>query len=263
MATNKIKEQREISESQTIDKLVEIQVLVKKNNRLFLTETGKLFFGEERKPNNQITTSYFDARREWDERMGYAVARESLWRKVAFVCLAIVGIETIGYVYTATRSHIEPYLIAQDKIGTITPLGIPHKLKVDQAATEYFLRSYITALRSFWSDEPVNSNNIDIITSMTAQSALAKMQGYTTSQQANPQQTSVVVTNVQPMKDSNSYQVDWTEMHPENSQESPKYWRALLELKDLPKTDQDAQQRYTNPFGLTIVNLSITPRLSQ
>lgn len=260
--TKNIKDQREISEVQAIDKLQEMQVLVKKNNRLFITEIGKLFFREDQKAKDQIITPYFEARREWDERMGYAVARESLWRKIAFICLAIVGIETIGYVYTATRSHIEPYLIAQDKIGTITPLGIPHKLKADQSATEYLVRIYITSLRSFWSDEPVNSNNIDIVTSMTGQSALNKMQGYMTSQSANPQLTTVVITNVQPMPNTNTYQVDWTETHPDNTAEAPKYWRALIELKDLPNTDQTAKQRYNNPFGLTVVNISITPRIS-
>lgn len=263
--TNNIKEQQEISIDELKKKLINERIVEERNNRIYLTKIGKIALGEIDNfsaVRNDIVNPYLEARNEWDERMGYSVARETTWRKVAFFLMAIFGIQTIGYVYTATRSHIEPYLIAIDALGTLTPLGVPHKLKTNQGSVEQQMLIYITALRSFSIDKGVNDKNIDIVTAMTSSSAMGKVSDLMLAQSEDPKPTTVQITNIQPIPNSNSFQIDFIETPTDtiDTTSNKKYWRALVTVKE-GKTPDDPVQVPNNPLGLSIIEITVTQRV--
>ena len=263
--TNNIKEQQEISIDELKKKLINERIVEERNNRIYLTKIGKIALGEIDNfsaVRSDIFNPYLEARNEWDERMGYSVARETTWRKVAFFLMAIFGIQTIGYVYTATRSHIEPYLIAIDALGTLTPLGVPHKLKTNQGSVEQQMLIYITALRSFSIDKGVNDKNIDIVTAMTSSSAMGKVSDLMLAQSEDPKPTTVQITNIQPIPNSNSFQIDFIETPTDtiDTTSNKKYWRALVTVKE-GKTPDDPVQVPNNPLGLSIIEITVTQRV--
>lgn len=263
--TNNLKDQQEITFEELKVKLVNERIIEERNNRTYLTKIGQIALGEIdnfSSKRKDIINPYIEARNEWDERMGYSVSRETTWRKVSFILMTIFGIQTVAFVYTATRSHIEPYLIALDAIGTLTPLGVPHKLKTNQGELEQQMMIYITALRSFSTDKGVNDKNIDIVTAMTATSAMGKAGSLMSTQSENPVPTSVQITNIQPIPNSNSFQIDFIET-PTNTVEDSnkkKYWRALVTAKQ-GATPDDPVQVPNNVLGLSITDITITQRV--
>lgn len=265
MANTSRKEQKEVSLDDIKTILFREKVLEERNGRYYLTKAGQVLLGNgaEVRKGDEIHNPYINARKEWDERMGYAVARETKWRQFAYFVIILFAMSLFWNFKQSTQSHIEPYLIAQDEIGTITPLGIPHKIKLEQSATEQQMMVYITALRSFSIDKMVNNRNIDIVSSMTSNNAMGKAAEKMKSQSVDPQPTNVQVTNVQPIPDSNSYQVDWTEINSSTMDaKSRTYWRAILVLKQT-KTPDDPIAVANNPFGLIITDLNISPRVAQ
>lgn len=265
MASTNRKEQKEISLDELKILLFREKALEERNGRFYLTKVGKVLLGEDnnKAKREEIINPYINARREWDERMGYSVARETKWRQFAYFVIILFAISLFWNFKQSTQSHIEPYLIAQDEIGTITPLGVPHKIKLDQSATEQQMMVYITALRSFSIDRVVNDRNIDIITAMTAGSIMNKVGEKMKSQSVDPRPTSVQITNVQPIPDSNSYQVDWTEINTNTvDAKSKTYWRAILVLKQT-QTPSDPLSVPNNPFGIIITDINVSPRVAQ
>lgn len=263
--TNNIKDQQEITFEELKIKLVNERIIEERNNRTYLTKIGQVALGEIdnfSSKRKDIINPYIEARREWDERMGYSVSRETSWRRTAIILMMIFAVQTIGFVYTATRSHIEPYLIALDSIGTLTPLGVPHKLKTNQGAIEQQMMIYITALRSFSTDKGVNDRNIDIVTSMTAASAMSKVGSLMSAQSEEPIPTSVQITNIQPIPNSNSFQIDFIETPTNTVEDSSKkkYWRALVTAKQGAIPD-DPVQVPNNTLGLSITEITITQRV--
>ena len=60
---------------------------------------------------------YLNARREWDERYGDALARAKSWRYAAIGALAVAAIAVTGVVFIGAQSKIKPYVVAIDKMG--------------------------------------------------------------------------------------------------------------------------------------------------
>ena len=58
---------------------------------------------------------YLDARREWDERYGDALARASNWRRAAFAALAVALVAVVGIAHIGAQSKIEPYVIGRGR----------------------------------------------------------------------------------------------------------------------------------------------------
>lgn len=70
-------------------------------------------------PGDPLTASYLNGRREWDERVGDAVAREASWKKGFFTVLGVLALSVSGNVYQGTQSKIVPYVVERDRNGDV------------------------------------------------------------------------------------------------------------------------------------------------
>lgn len=256
------RDQREVDNSELYEILKREGIITQRNNRTYLTKSGKILLEDkDNKINSELSNQYIDARRMWDERMGYSAAREAVWKKISFVCLALTSIAVLCSVYIVTRSKFIPYVVFLDQTGTLYPGGVPHKINIEPKIMDVQLREYITAMRSFYKDDDVNNHNIDIVTSMTSTDAINKVQHYMTSQNENPKKTTVQITAVSEIPKSSSYQVDWTETQVDSDVQT--YWRAVITVKQIDSLDQIDPKQYTlNLAGISVTDITISPRTS-
>ncbi|CQR42311.1 hypothetical protein THICB3180099 [Thiomonas sp. CB3] len=96
---------------------------------------------------------YLNARREWDERYGDALARAKSWRHAAIGALAVAAIAVTGVVFIGAQSKIKPYVVAIDKMGN--PVAVAQPISggaVDQRIIEAQVANWIWNARNVRAD---------------------------------------------------------------------------------------------------------------
>lgn len=251
----------------TIDKLMELlkkqDIITSENNKLYITRSGKFFFEEEIfNEHNLISNAYLEGRREWDERHGTIIAQNSLLWKYLFGLIGLCALLTIGLISVAHQSKVVPLIVAQDKLGVLTSIGVPQPVKLNQAVVGQQIMQYITALRSFSSDSNVNNRNITIVTSMSSQSISSQIDEMIKANAGDSNLSSITVqpTSIIALQNSNSYELDWTETRRmTDGTTTETSWQGIITFT---KIDLDSLTTLmNNPLGILVTQMQISQKL--
>lgn len=203
---------------------------------------------------------YLNARREWDERMGDALARARNWRYAAFGALAIAALAVAGVDYIGAQSKIKPYVVVLDKMGN--PLAMAQPATggaIPQRITAAQIGNWIWDARTVLSDPTAQKTLIRRVYAMTGADAAAYLNDYF---RKHPPfggfVVDVTVRSVLPIGAS-TWQVTWNEQRTVNGQAQPlQHWSATLTTGVDPKLAEQPQVLLTNPLGLYIKHISWT-----
>ena len=92
---------------------------------------------------------YLAGRREWNERYGDFIARESRWRMLAIICAATTLFSVGGIAWIGSRSKLVPYLVTVDPSGNALVGHLAQQTPADDNRSEE--RRVGKECRSRWS----------------------------------------------------------------------------------------------------------------
>jgi type IV secretion system protein VirB5 len=206
---------------------------------------------------------YLNARREWDERYGDALARAKNWRMAAFASLAIAGVAVLGITYIGAQSKIKPFVVAIDKIGN--PIAMAQPVTggaINQRIVEAQVANWLWNARSVLSDHAAQKILIDRVYTMLGSDAAGYLNQYYSAHPPFGYVANVTITSVLPIS-GNTYQINWDEATVKNGQPQPvQHWKANITTARDPKLADNPRVMLDNPLGLFIKNITWTPVVS-
>ena len=212
---------------------------------------------------------YLSARREWDERMGDAIAREHIWKRVAFVCLLITVLAVGGLVYSASQNKFIPYLVAFDDRDRLRPLGTAERAApVEARFQKALLAEFIEGLRSVVADGYVQRQRIHKAYAMlrTSDAATGMVSAYFQNrspyERAKTETVSVQLDTILPLTDQ-TWRLEWRETLRDRTgaETGTERWSATATVVIVPPSDEETILK--NPAGLYVTDLSWSQRMAQ
>lgn len=203
---------------------------------------------------------YLNARREWDERYGDALARAKNWRMAAFASLAIAGIAVLGITYIGAQSKIKPFVVALDRMGNPVAMAQPVTGgAISQRIVEAQVANWLWNARSVLADASAQKVLINRVYDMVGSDAASYLSQYYSAHPPFGFVTNVTITSVLPIS-KDTFQVNWDETKVLNGQNQPvQHWKANITTGQDEKLADNPQVMLNNPLGLFIRNISWTP----
>jgi len=206
---------------------------------------------------------YLNARREWDERYGDAVARARNWRLVAFGSLIVAGIAVAGITYIGAQSKIKPYVVAIDKMGNPVAMAQPSTGAVSQRIVTAQIANWIWNARTVLGDAAAQRTLIARVYAMAGPEAANFLNAY---YKQNPPfgdfAVAVTITSVLPIS-KDTWQVGWDEIRTVHGMvRAPVHWKANITAGIDPRLADSTQVMLDNPLGVYVRSLSWTPTVS-
>jgi len=208
---------------------------------------------------------YLNARREWDERYGDALARAKSWRYAAIGALTVAAIAVTGVVFIGAQSKIKPYVVAIDKMGNPVAMAQPVSGgAVDQRIIEAQVANWIWNARTVIPDPAAQKTLIHRVYAMASSDAAAYLNTYYAAHPPFGDFTvNVTITSVLPVS-KDTWQVGWDEMRVTGGQPQPvEHWRANVTTGVDPKLAESPQVMLDNPLGLFVKNVTWTQVFSK
>ncbi len=206
---------------------------------------------------------YLNARREWDERYGDALARAKNWRMAAFVSLAIAGVAVLGITYIGAQSKIKPYVVALDKMGN--PIAMAQPVTggaINQRIVEAQAANWLWNARTVLSDPSAQKVLIGRVYDMIGSDAAEYLNQYYSTHPPFGYVANVTITSVLPIS-RDTYQINWDESTVKDGQPQPvQHWKANITTAQDVKLAENPQIMLNNPLGLFIKNVTWTPVVS-
>ena len=182
-------------------------------------DVSKLFLGSQEFNKEEPQNPCEYGRKVWDDMNGNALRQN---HNLRIMCMGLMGalvIVTIGNVYQATQSSVEPYIIEVDsttgairKAGAISEMDYtPEKLEI-----EYFLGKFIQDTRSLPVDGEVYKQSwyetYGYMTKDAAAAMSAEMEKQDKAGDFGKKRIKVTINSILPVNSgSDSYQANWTE----------------------------------------------------
>ncbi|SCC93196.1 Conjugal transfer protein [Thiomonas sp. X19] len=204
---------------------------------------------------------YLNARREWDERYGDALARARTWRLAAFASLAVAAVAVVGITFVGAQSKIRPYVVALDTMGNPVAMAQPVTGgAVDQRILEAQLANWVWNARSVIPDPAAQKTLIARVYAMAGSDAASALNRYYRQHPPFGDFTvNVTITSVLPVS-GNTWQVGWNEVRSQGGAVQPaQHWRANITTGIDPKLTDSPQVMLDNPLGIFVKSLSWTP----
>lgn len=205
---------------------------------------------------------YLEARREWDERYGDALARAHHWRLTAFGALALAGVAVLGIAYIGSQSKIKPYVVAIDHMGNPIAMAqpvaggaVPQRIIAAQVAN--WVWEARTVLPGVAAQKALLAR---VYALLGSQAAGVLNAWYRTHSPFSMDGATVnaVITSVLPLS-AHTWQVNWTETTFQNGQTvATSTWKANLTTGIEAKGADSPQARLFNPLGLYIRGITWT-----
>ena len=209
-------------------------------------------------------TPYLNARKEWDERYGDALARAHSWKMMAFGAVAVAGIAVTGIAYIGAQSKIEPYVVAIDKMGNPIAMAQPVTGAINQRIIEAQIASWVWNWRSMLSDPTAQKQLLAQVYAMASTQTAAEINPwYKRSWTADAGfVVSPHITSILPISKS-TYQVNWTETKYQNGQsDGTTDYKGNLTVGIDKKIASTAQASMLNPLGIYVQSINWTKVLS-
>ena len=208
---------------------------------------------------------YLNARREWDERYGDAIARAKSWRYAAIGALAVAAIAVTGVVFIGAQSKIKPYVVAIDKMGNPVAMAQPVSGgAVDQRIIEAQVANWIWNARTVIPDPAAQKTLIHRVYAMASSDTAAYLNGYYSKHPPFGDFTvSANITSILPVS-NDTWQVGWDEVRVNGGQPQPvEHWKADVSTGIDPKLAESPQVMLDNPLGLFVKNVTWTQVFSK
>lgn len=206
---------------------------------------------------------YLNARREWDERYGDALARAKNWRLAAFASLAIAGAAVLGITYIGAQSKIKPFVVAIDKMGN--PIAMAQPVTggaINQRIVEAQVANWLWNARTVLSDATAQKVLISRVYDMVGSDAAGYLNQYYSAHPPFGFVANVTITSVLPVS-RDTYQINWDESTVKDGQPQPiQHWKANITTAQDTKLAENPQIMLDNPLGLFIKNVTWTPVVS-
>jgi type IV secretory pathway TrbF-like protein len=213
------------------------------------------------KPQSFPETPYNSARREWNDRTGALVKQAYNWR-VAFFAQFLVSIVLVAaLVYKSAQSSVEPYLIEHNAAtGEAVGVGRMPAWNYSPQVNEYrhFLGHWLELVRSVSMDSVVVKRNWLDAYRFTTQAAANQLNDWAQKDdrlaKIGQEMVSVEVISINPIADSHSYQIRWTETvrTKEGALKEQHSMTGVFPVKVEPPNPQDEAGLRANPLGIKI-----------
>ena len=216
--------------------------------------------------SNTPATPYLNARREWDERYGDALARARSWRLAALASMAVAGLAVAGVSYIGAQSKIQPFVVAIDQMGSPVAIAQPSGgSAVSQRILIAQIANWVWNARTQLSDSAAQKVLIDQVYALSSADTGKYLNGYYKEHSPFTDDGSVVrvnVTSVLPVS-ANTYQVTWVESRAQPGQTvTTQNWKANLTVGIDPRLADKPHVALTNPLGIFIKSLTWTQVLN-
>lgn len=214
----------------------------------------------------QTANPYLDARREWDERYGDALARAKNWRLAAFAALAVAGVAVAGVAWLGAQSKVKPYVVAIDRLGDPVGVAAPTSgAAVSERIIEAQVANWVWEARTTLPGTEAQKALLARVYALLGNQAAGIMDAWYKGHPPFSQNGITVaptITSVLPVA-KNTWQVNWTETRYQNGQVlGTSYWKANITTGLEPKLAEKPQVMIYNPLGLFIQSLTWTQVLS-
>ncbi len=203
---------------------------------------------------------YLNARREWDERYGDALARAKNWRYTAIGALAVAAIAVTGVVFIGAQSKIKPYVVAIDKMGNPVAMAQPAAGgAVDQRIIAAQVSNWIWNARTVIPDPAAQKTLINRVYAMADSDTAGYLNGYYSKHPPFGDFTvNVSITSVLPVS-KDTWQVGWDEQRVISGQpQAIEHWKANITTGLDKKLAENPQVMLDNPLGLFVKNVTWT-----
>lgn len=204
-------------------------------------------------------TPYSRAGQVWDERLGSARVQARNWRLVAFACLGLTGLSSVGLVWQAGRSSITPYVVEVDKLGQVHAVGAAvEAYKPTDAQIAYQLTQFVSNVRSLPLDPIVVRQNWLAAYDFTTDRGAAVLNDYARANdpfgQVGKRTIAVEVTSVV-RASPDSFQIRWIERrYEQGALVATDRWTAILSIVLQPPTTEERLRK--NPLGIYVNGLN-------
>jgi type IV secretion system protein VirB5 len=223
-------------------------------------------------PGDPLTSAYVNGRREWDERVGDAVARERAWKKGFFTILGVLAISVSGNVYQGTQSKIVPYVVEREKYGDIVAVRAADVAQApDPAHIKSALSRWIGGTREVFMDVYALKKSIKSTYALTGSNGPAIQQlndMYRTNdffERAKKEVVSIANVTALPVsaKDGEgreTWRLEWQEntLNRMGEQIRSEPWTATVTFVVTPPNT--AEQVMLNPDGIFVISYSWSAR---
>ena len=208
-----------------------------------------------------VTNPYLEARREWDERYGDLVSRETTWKVFAMLEGLALVLSVAGLVYVSSQSQIKPYIVQVDSFGRQVGGGfVSQSANADEAVKKATLTRFVYDMRSVVSDGVIQRQMIDRVYAHIASGSAAQTQVSDFYRNDPPQQrarTQIVSVEVVAAfaPSPTTYEIEWIETTRDAYGKvlTEVRWRGSFSIKVSPN-DQSAVTN--NPLGIYVTNVA-------
>lgn len=213
------------------------------------------------KPKSYPETPYNAARSEWNDRTGALVKQAYNWRLAFFAQFLVSVVLGAGLVYQSSQSSVQPYLIEHDAAtGEAVGIGKIPAWNYTPQENEYrhFLGHWLELVRSVSMDSVVVKKNWLEAYRFTTQAAANQLNDWAQTDERlkkiGQETVSVEVISINPIAESHSYQIRWTETvrTKEGALKERRAMTGVFPVKVEPPNPQDEAGLRANPLGIKI-----------
>ncbi|MBX9837471.1 MAG: hypothetical protein K2X69_04045 [Silvanigrellaceae bacterium] len=218
-------------------------------------------FGIDKKSENENPyMPYVQAKYEWNERYGSLIRDKKIWQATSILSVLANIICIISLVNIAFKPKFVPYVVKVTSQGQPIQIDrVDANTKIDSAIIIYQLSQFITDIRTITTDGKLKKIMMERVRVYCSQNAFNTIQDYWIKTPpdvtAQIMSISVQIDSVLPLADSDSWQINWTEVATKNGQQVGSVkWTAIL---NIGKNKINSELDYIrNPTGLLIKSIS-------
>lgn len=167
------------------------------------------------KPENYPVTTYEDAKKGWDDRIGSASKQAYNWRLFALGTLLISIILAIGLIIQSTKSQIKPYRVNMYADGSAQAVGPVPEYIPQEPEIKYFLSQFVQKTRTMPIDPIVWKQNwlsaYGFLTQVSAVKMNELIKKENLSAKLGSETRQVDINSIVPLSEK-TYQIRWKEI---------------------------------------------------
>lgn len=232
--------------------------------------------GAESDGENGYIAAHLRGRAEFESRFGDLARGKRNWQLIAYGAMGVLGISVAGNVVQGTQSHIEPYIVFVDDLGTKLALGpVEAMQRTDQRIVIRDITAFIRDIRTVLADPAAQADLVQRSYAFVDRNAAAFLDEYFADPANDPRLLAaditrlVTVTSVLPVPGApegrETWKVTWTETSiPRNAGglSTRSAWEGYLSTRIVPPRTADARMA-VNPLGLFITSVNWTQLASR
>ncbi len=209
---------------------------------------------------------YLAGRLEWNERYHGFLRAKRNWQIIAVVALVVNAVLGLGILWQSSQSRVTPYVVEIDELGQTLVVGPADKARAaDPRLVRYQVADFIRKTRSIVADGAAEKQFLDTAYAHATGAATRFLNDHF--KVHNPflrmreRTVSVEITSVLSLPASDSWQIQWTEIHRglDGAVLTRERWQAVLNVEIRPAATPEVIEQ--NPLGLYVTDIQWTKQL--